>query len=140
MPNDDRRVAAPKSFKRRLAGGTVLALIPLGAIYYVLLVLPFIPDHGSGRLENILFWPVLASIVMALILRNLLQLDRGFFWSLPILSLLSYLLFAGASIVWAYNSDIAFSRLISHLLAFVAVVLPYALPFGHRTTLSRSYT
>jgi O-antigen ligase len=133
MPTGGQRGAATQSFK--LAGGRALALMPLAAIFYVLLVLPFIPDDGSGRPENILFWPAFASVVMALVLRNLSQLDSGFFRSLPIASLLAYFLFAAASIVWAYNPDFAFSRFVSHVLVLFAVVLPYALPLRTPNTI-----
>jgi hypothetical protein len=35
--------------------GTLLAIMPVLVIFYVLLVLPFLPDDGKGRVENIFF-------------------------------------------------------------------------------------
>jgi hypothetical protein len=40
------------------SGTTLLAIMPAFAIFYILLILPFLPDDGKGRTENILFWPV----------------------------------------------------------------------------------
>lgn len=135
MPIRDRGVAAAKSLKHHLAGGRALALLPLSAIFYVLLVLPFIPDDGKGRLENNIFWPTLAAVAIVLVLSNWSQIDRGFFRSLPIMSLLAYFLFAAASVLWAYSPDFAFSRLVSHVLVLIVVVLPYALPLPTSNTI-----
>jgi exopolysaccharide production protein ExoQ len=108
-------------------GATLLAIMPVFAIAYILLVLPFIPDDGE-RAENILLWPVVAVLTLTLAFQNWARIDYRFFRSLPILSLIAYLLFAAASVTWAYSPDFAFSRLVVEVLAFVVVVVPYALP------------
>jgi O-antigen ligase len=109
-------------------GATLLAIMPAFAIFYILLVLQFIPGDGKERVENILFWPVAAGLSLTLVFQNRALIDRRFFRSLPIMSLIAYLLFAAASVTWAYSPDFAFSRLVVQLLAFIVVVVPYALP------------
>jgi exopolysaccharide production protein ExoQ len=115
-----------------ILGGTVLAIMPVLANYYVLLVLPFLPDDGHGRVENNMFWPTVAGITLALVLNDRLRFDTGFVSSLPIKSLFAYLALAAASIGWAYSPDYAFSRLVVNVLAIIIIILPYALPI--RTT------
>ena len=107
---------------------TLLAMMPAFAIFYILLILPFLPDDGKGRAENILFWPILAVLVLTLILQNWAQVDHRFFRSVPIVSLIAYLVFAAASVTWAFSPDYAFSRLVVQVLALIVVVVPYALP------------
>ena len=110
------------------SSATLLAMMPAFAIFYILLVLPFFPDDGKGRVENILFWPIVAGLVLTLIFQNRAQIDHRFFRSLPIMSLIAYLVFAAASVTWAFSPDFAFSRLVVQVLALIVVVLPYALP------------
>ena len=66
------------------SGATLLAIMPVFAIFYVLLVLPFIPDDGKARVENILFWPVAAALTLTLVFQNRARIDHRFFHSLPI--------------------------------------------------------
>lgn len=111
---------------------TVLAIIPVIANFYVLLILPFLSEDGGTRIENLLFWPAIAGATFVLVFKNRSQLNRGFLFSLPIVSLAAYLLFAASSIGWAFNHDYAFSRFVVQAFAIVVIVLPYALPI--RTT------
>jgi O-antigen ligase len=117
------------------SGGTLLAIIPVFAIFYVLLVLPFLPDDGRGRVENILFWPIVALLTMTLVFQNWGRIDYRFFRSLPVMSLIAYFVFAAASVTWAYSPDFAFSRLVVQVLAFIVVVVPYALPIRANYTI-----
>jgi O-antigen ligase len=103
-------------------------MMPAFAIFYILLILPFFPDDGKGRIENILFWPILAVLVLTLVFQNRAQIDYRFFRSVPIASLIAYLVFAAASVTWAFSPDYAFSRLVVQVLALIVVVVPYALP------------
>jgi exopolysaccharide production protein ExoQ len=115
--------------------GAVLAIIPVFAIFYILLVLPFLPDDGKGRGENVLFWPVVAGLTLTLVLQNWRRIDYRFSRSLPIMSLIAYLVFAAASVTWAYSPEFAFSRLVVQVLAFIVVVVPYALPIRAKYTI-----
>jgi O-antigen ligase len=103
-------------------------MMPAFAIFYILLILPFFPDDGKGRPENILFWPTLAALVLTLAFLNRSSIDFRFFRSVPIMSLIAYLVFAAASVTWAFSPDYAFSRLVVTVLALIIVVVPYALP------------
>jgi exopolysaccharide production protein ExoQ len=116
---------AQKSNAGMGVSGVTLAIMPVFAIFYILLVLPFIP---GGGVENILFWPVVAVLTLTLVFQNRTRVDSRFFRSLPILSLMAYLVFAAASVTWAYSPDFAFIRLAVEVLAFIVVAVPYALP------------
>src|SRR5712671_6897737 len=108
------------------SGATLLAVMPVIAILYILLVLPFIPNEGE-RPENILFWSVAAGLTLTLVFLNWARIDYRFFRSLPIMTLIAYLVFAAASVTWAYSPDFAFSRLVVQVLVLIVVVVPYAL-------------
>src|SRR5215813_1979513 len=100
-------------------GATLLAMMPVLGIFYVLLVLPFLPDDGNGRVENILFWPVVVVLTLALVLQNWGRIDYRFFRSLPTMSLIAYFAFAAASVTWAYNPSFAFTRLVVQLMVLI---------------------
>jgi exopolysaccharide production protein ExoQ len=104
-------------------------------VFYVLLILPLFSSDTKDRAENILFWPILAGLVLTLLVLNWTRVSGKFFRSLPIQSLIAYLLFAAASVTWAYNQEIAFSRMLLQVLVFIVVVVPYALPIRARHTL-----
>lgn len=116
-------------------GATLLAIMPLLAIFYVLLVLPFLPDDGKGRLENIMIWPVAAILTLTIIFLNRARIDYRFLRSWPVMSLIAYLLFSAASVMWAYDPDFAFSRIVVQVLVFIVVVVPFALPIRMKYTL-----
>jgi O-antigen ligase len=120
-----------------LSSRGALANIPVLVFFYVLLVLPFMGGDGSPRMENILFWPTLAGITIALAVYNHSLFDKGTIWSPPIASLAVYLAFAGASITWAFSPDFAFSRYVLQLLAITIILLPYALPIDTSRTVQR---
>ena len=117
-----------------LSGATLLAILPVFAIFYVLLVLPFIPNEGE-RPENMLFWPVAAGLTLTLVFLNWARMDYRFFRSLPIMSLIAYLVFAAASVTWAYSPDLALSRVVVEMLAAIVVLVPYALPIRTKYTI-----
>jgi exopolysaccharide production protein ExoQ len=137
MPKFSYRAEKSNSPSIGFSGATLLAVIPVFAIFYVLLVLPFLPDDGKGRVENILFWPAAAALTLTLVFQNRMRIDYRFFLSLPILSLIAYLVFAAASLAWAYNPDFAFSRLVVQVLVVIVVVVPYALPIRVKYTIPR---
>jgi len=117
-----------------LSGATLLAIMSIFAIYYVLLVLPFIPNEVE-RPENMLFWPVAAGLTLTLVFLNWARMDYRFFRSLPIMSLIAYLVFAAASVTWAYSPDLALSRVVVEMLAAIVVLVPYALPIRTKYTI-----
>jgi exopolysaccharide production protein ExoQ len=115
---------------------TLLRVLPVFAIFYVLLILPFIPADTSGeRAENILFWPIAAALTLSVVFYNRSHIDYRFFRSLPIMALIAYLVYAAASVTWAYNPSISFNRLTVEMLAIIIVVLPFSIPVGTKHTL-----
>jgi exopolysaccharide production protein ExoQ len=139
MPKFIRREERTAFPGASLLSAKLLAFIPVSAVFYVLLILPFFPDDGKGRFENVLIWPVAAMLTCVLVFRNRSRIDYEFFLSLPVMSLIAYLVFAGASVAWAYNSDLAFSRLVLQLLALIVVATPYALPINTKYTILGVY-
>jgi exopolysaccharide production protein ExoQ len=127
MPNFISR-AQKSNFPSMGFSGALLAIMPVFAIFYVLVILPLLPDDGKGRVENVLFWPVAAGLTLTLVLQNWARIDYRFFRSLPNASLIAYLVFAVVTVPWAYSPDFAFSRVVVQVLAFIVVVAPYALP------------
>jgi exopolysaccharide production protein ExoQ len=137
MTDPMTRFAKPNLSGVHFPGAYLLATIPVFAVLYVLLILPFLPDDsGSGRIENILFWPIAATIALVLFFRNWARVDRRLFRSWPIVSLIAYFVFAAASVLWAYSPNESFTRLVLQILVFVVVVLPYALPISLKHTIS----
>src|SRR5262245_16424363 len=130
MPKLKRHSGKPHTPDIGFFSANLAAMFPILIIFYASLVLPFLPDDGKGRPENMIFWPVAASLTLVLVIQNRARIDWRFFRTLPIVSLIAYLVFAAASITWAYSPDYAFSRLVVHILAFLIVVLPFALPIS----------
>jgi exopolysaccharide production protein ExoQ len=134
MPTFTKRVQSTDFPSMASSSGTLLAIMPVFAIFYVLVVVNFLPNDGE-RPENILFWPALAGLTLTLVFLNWARINHKFFHSLPIVSLIGYLVFAAASVMWAYSPDFAFSRLVVQVLAFIVVVVPYALPTRAKYTM-----
>jgi hypothetical protein len=128
MPRLVNRAGKSELPNQGSSSATLLAMMPAFAIFYILLILPFFPDDGKGQIENILFWPILAVLVVGLVFQNRAQIDHRFFRSVPIASLIAYLVYAAASVLWAYSPDYAFTRVVVQVLALIVVVAPYALP------------
>lgn len=139
MPNMSDRAQTPHVPVGKSSSAALLAMMPAFAMFYILLVLPFLPDDGKGRVENILFWPIVAGLAVTLTLQNRAQLDYRFFRSLPIMSLTAYLLFAAASVTWAFSPDFAFSRFVVQVLALIIIVLPHALPARAKSAIPGVY-
>lgn len=131
----NRSAASTTAKGAQLSGGGLLTAMPLLAFFYVLLLLPFLPDDGQGRELNILFWPAVAALVLMLSLQNKSLMDGRYTRSLPIISLVVYLVFAGASVVWALQPGYAFSRWLAQIFLIVIVLLPYSLPIDTKNTI-----
>jgi exopolysaccharide production protein ExoQ len=129
--NPTSPASAPKAVVRQSAsfpGRGALAIFPAIIYLYVMVILPLMGGDGKPRIENILFWPLLAGITLTIAIANFSRLDKGFFLSPPVASLLAYFLFAGASITWAFSPENSFTRYIVQLLAVIIVLVPYSLP------------
>ncbi len=119
----------------RASAGTfdVCALIPVLAFAYSSLIQPLIyfsfpPSAGlqgllESRIENRVFWPVLAAVAIVVAIQRLARGDR---LALPpnIIALCAYFGLAGASIGWAFKPEFAFVRFVQEAMVLTAVVLP----------------
>ncbi len=119
----------------RASAGTfdVCALIPVLAFAYSSLIQPLIyfsfpPSAGlqgllESRIENRVFWPVLAAVAIVVAMQRLARGDR---LALPpnIIALCAYFGLAGASIGWAFKPEFAFVRFLQEAMVLTAVVLP----------------
>jgi exopolysaccharide production protein ExoQ len=128
MSKTTQYLAAPQSKVGHFPGHTVLAMMPMIAVFYVLLALPFQSGGGGSRIINNIFWPVATLVVLVIIGINRSKIDRAFLLKVPVLSLAAYFVLAGASVFWAFYPSYAFSRFVAHLMAAIVIVAPYALP------------
>lgn len=113
------------------------SLIPTLACVYALVVFPLILSTCSptdtaclmeARPENKVFWPLLAAISVFITIQNHGRLR----WPPHIVWLAAYLLFAGASILWAYSPSLSFVRYSQQVMVVTSIVLPAML--AARTT------
>ena len=108
------------------------AMIPVMALAYSAIIQPLIyfnfpPAPGlqgllESRIEDRIFWPVLAAMSVALAARHWSRIRRP----LPpnIIALLAYLAFAGASVTWAFKPELSFIRFVKEIMVLAAIVLP----------------
>jgi O-antigen ligase len=77
----------------------------------------------EARPENKIVWPVLAATSLFIACQN----HRRLRWPPHILWLGAYLLFAGASVLWAYSPWLSFIRYSQQVMVITAIVLPAVL-------------
>ncbi len=135
MSNIIRRAVKSKLPSMDFPGATFLATLPVLAIFYLAVALPLWPGEGKVRLVNVLIWPVVALLTLIFVFKNWALIDRRFFRSLPMRSLVAYLVFAIASVTWAYSPDFAFSRIVVQVLVVIIIVVPSALPISVKSTI-----
>jgi exopolysaccharide production protein ExoQ len=107
--------------------------MPILACAFALIVSPMMifftstPSAVKGvmetRYENKLFWPTMAVIAIVMAAQNYRALGRAL--SAPhILSLMAYLAFAAASVLWAFSPELSLIRFIQQAMIVVAVLIP----------------
>ena len=74
----------------------------------------------APRVENQIFWPLVAAIAFGLALRNRSRLT----WPPHIIWLAAYLALAGASILWAFKPEISFTRFATAMMLLISIILP----------------
>jgi exopolysaccharide production protein ExoQ len=77
----------------------------------------------TPRLENKIFWPMLAAISVLLAVRNHSRLV-GLTWPRHIICLLGYLAFAGASVLWAVRPELSLTKFVVEVMIITSIVLP----------------
>ena len=108
------------------------AMIPVLALAYSAVIQPLIyfnfpPSPGlegllESRLEDRIFWPVLAAMSLVLAARHWSRIGRPV--APNIIALLAYLAFAGASVAWAFKPELSFIRFVKEIMVITAIVLP----------------
>jgi exopolysaccharide production protein ExoQ len=76
-------------------------------------------DLTAPRVENKIFWPLVAVIALACLAS---RIRSRFTWPPHIVWFAAYLAFAGASILWAFKPDISFSRFTTEMMMLISVV------------------
>jgi exopolysaccharide production protein ExoQ len=106
------------------------ATVPILACIFALIVSPLLiffnpPDLQAinARPENRIFWPVMAAISILLAMRNGSHLAK-LTWPPHIICLFAYLLFAGASVLWAFSPESSFVRFVQQAMIVTSIVLP----------------
>ena len=108
-------------------------MVPLAACALAVMVFPlldfFNPSSqeavvsGVARPETRIFWPVMAAISIVLSAQNSSRLAK-FTWPPHIICLLAYLVFAGASVLWAFSPESSFTRFFLQVMIVTSIVLP----------------
>ena len=105
------------------------SIIPITACVYASIVFPLIivscgTDNVAclyeARPESKIFWPALATISVVMAMRNLSRIT----FPAHILWLFAYLVFAGASVLWAFNPELSFVRFAQQVMIVSSIVLP----------------
>jgi exopolysaccharide production protein ExoQ len=108
------------------------AIIPILACAYASIVSPMLDLGAPPRtlqstlepsLANRIFWPTLAAVSIICAARNYSRISRLTFPP-HIIFLFAYLALAGASILWAFNPELAFTRFMQQALILVSIVVP----------------
>lgn len=105
------------------------SLAPILACLFAIVVFPLILSTCSptdvvclseARPENKIFWPALAATSLFVAIQNHSRLR----WPPHIIWLTAYLLFAGASVLWAFSPWLSFIRYVQQVMVVTSIVLP----------------
>ena len=117
------------------------AIVPIVVCAIALIVIPLIQffspssteaiANGVARPENRIFWPIMAAISVVLAIQNRSRLAK-LSWPPNIIFFFAYLAFAGASILWAFRPEIAFTRFVQEVMIVISIVLPAYWQLAHR--------
>ena len=87
------------------------------------------------RTENRYFWPALAGIAVILGVRNGSRFSR-LTWPPHLICFVACLLFAGASVLWAFKPDVSFTKFAGQMTIIISIALP-AMLAGRTTDMMR---
>jgi exopolysaccharide production protein ExoQ len=109
------------------------ATVPILACAFALIIFPILtfvtasdlarPQFAESRAEPRIFWPAMAMISVLLLARNWFRISK-LAWPPPVICLLAYLAFAGASVLWAFRPEISFIRFVQQAMIITSIVLP----------------
>ena len=112
------------------------AFVALAALAFALIVDPILqylatgglrpPNIMAPRVEPRIFWPAIAVISVLLALQKRARFSK-LMWPPHIICLFIYIMFAGASILWAFSPDRSFVRYTQQLMVVTSIVLPVML-------------
>jgi exopolysaccharide production protein ExoQ len=123
-------LARPRSSPRTIDKCAIVPVIVCGlALIVIPLIQFFNPSsteavaNGVARPENRIVWPIMALFSVILAIQNRSRLSK---LNLPpnIIWFLAYLAFAGASVLWAFRPEIAFTRFSQQVMIVISIVLP----------------
>lgn len=137
-----RRTATGSQRQTDLYGGYLLSIIPVLAFFHVIIGIELPRYFGlslvpGARVENILFWVLLTATTIFLALCNRSRFRREFLAAPQFKALICYMLFAGASLSWAYNFDASMKAFVLHCCVLVCILLPFCFPIDTGRMISR---
>jgi O-antigen ligase len=77
----------------------------------------------ESRTEQRIFWPAMAAISVVLVVLNYSRLRR-LTWPPHIICLFAYVVFAGASVLWAFRPELSFIRFVQEVMVLISIILP----------------
>ena len=105
----------------------LLAAIPIVVVGFLLIVSPLLGKLYSGENGFKVFLPVIAAITIILAIFNHKYLKFTFFLSPAVISLAVFMTFAGASVTWSINPDLAMFRWAHQMVLLFVVIVPFSL-------------
>jgi exopolysaccharide production protein ExoQ len=103
------------------------ALLPILACIFATIISPLeytllkLPPY-EDRIDTKIFWPVMAAIAVVSALQHRSRLPRPF--PPHLICLFAYLAFAGASVLWAFNPSLSFTRFAQQAMIVTSIILP----------------
>jgi hypothetical protein len=108
-------------------------MVPIAAYAFALIVFPLLIFATASdatrqavmdaRPEPRIFWPAMEAFSVLLAVQGPSRFSK-ITWPPPIVFLLIYLAFAGASVLWAFNPERSFVRFLQQAMIVTSIVLP----------------
>jgi O-antigen ligase len=118
------RTPLPRAKLDRFTLPPILACVFALIVYPLLLFFTYTDPHAlEARPEPRIFWPIMTAISVALALNYRSRLA----FPAHIICLLTYLAFAGLSVLWSFSPDHSFIRYIQQVMVITSIVIPVIL-------------
>lgn len=105
----------------------VFAALPMVALVYVLIVQPVANKLLPGAIDHQVIWPLLAALTIILFARFRRDTRISELLTAPYFLMLMLLGFLGLSVIWAFNSEIAFKRWLLAVFVVATTLVPLTL-------------